>query len=78
MYSKLTGAVARLSQTTYHLRSPSSKSIHPQAYRVMSTFPETIQAITFAKNGDYDVIEKTTQPFPKPAGDEFIVKVSFS
>jgi len=41
------------------------------------SYPSNIQAITFAKTGDYDVIEKTTQPFPKVAAGDLVVKIQY-
>lgn len=41
----------------------------------MAQFPETVKAITYAKTGDVDVIEKTDQPFPKQDPGEVIIKV---
>ncbi|KZT27672.1 NAD(P)-binding protein [Neolentinus lepideus HHB14362 ss-1] len=43
----------------------------------MSSFPSTIEAITIAKTGDVDVIEKTTQPFPKVTPESIVVKVEY-
>ena len=41
----------------------------------MAQFPETIKAITYAKTGDIDVIEKTELPFPKQGSGEVVIKV---
>ncbi|KAF7975190.1 hypothetical protein HWV62_10248 [Athelia sp. TMB] len=41
------------------------------------SYPSSIQAITFSKTGDYDVIEKTTQPFPNVKPGDIVVKVQY-
>ncbi|KZP28895.1 NAD-P-binding protein [Athelia psychrophila] len=41
------------------------------------SYPSSIQAITFAKTGDFDVIEKTTQPFPNVGAGDIVVKVQY-
>lgn len=38
-------------------------------------FPQTIEAITIAKTGDVDVIEKTEVPFPEVAPGNVVIKV---
>jgi len=42
------------------------------------TYPSKIHAITIAKNGGPEVIEKTEIPFPKVEPDHIIVKVEYS
>jgi hypothetical protein len=56
-------------------RAPLSRTL--QLYRHFSnmSFPSKIQAITFAKTGGVDVIEKTEQPFPQQLPGEILVKV---
>lgn len=39
------------------------------------SYPETIKAIVLTGTGDFDVIKKIDVPFPKPAGDELLIKV---
>lgn len=39
------------------------------------SFPSKVQSITIAKTGDFDVIEKTEQPFPEQAPGHIILKV---
>ena len=39
------------------------------------SFPSTVQSITIAKTGDFDVIEKTEQPFPQQPAGYVIIKV---
>ena len=39
------------------------------------TFPSTIEALSFAKTGGVEVMEKITIPFPKQSPDGIIVKV---
>lgn len=39
-------------------------------------FPETIQAIAINEQGDLDVMEKKTLPFPTQAPGQVIIKVS--
>ncbi|KIJ22213.1 hypothetical protein PAXINDRAFT_165455 [Paxillus involutus ATCC 200175] len=41
------------------------------------TYPSTIQAITIAKNGGPEVIEKTEIPFPKVEPGHLVVKVQY-
>ncbi|EPQ60226.1 NAD P-binding protein [Gloeophyllum trabeum ATCC 11539] len=43
----------------------------------MSNLPATIEAITIPKTGDVDVIEKTTQPFPKVTPESIVVKIEY-
>lgn len=43
-------------------------------YSAMS-FPSTVKAITIAKTGDFDVIEKTEIPFPEVAPNHVVIKV---
>ncbi|KAF9005716.1 NAD(P)-binding protein [Hymenopellis radicata] len=38
------------------------------------SLPSTVEAITIAKTGDFDVIEKTTSPFPKVDPDHIVLK----
>ena len=38
-------------------------------------FPQTMEAITIAKTGDLDVIEKTKVPFPEVAPGNVVIKV---
>lgn len=44
----------------------------------MSQFPPTVKAITFAKTGGVEVIEKTELPFPQQGPGDVIVKVEFA
>jgi len=41
------------------------------------SYPSHIQAITFAKTGGYEVLEKTTQPFPKIAPGDVVIKTQY-
>jgi NADPH2:quinone reductase len=41
------------------------------------SFPDTVQAITIAKNGGPEVIEKTTIPFPKQKPGDILIKVDY-
>lgn len=41
------------------------------------SYPSNIQAITFAKTGGYEVIEKTTQPFPAVAPGDVVIKIQY-
>lgn len=40
------------------------------------SFPQTIQAIAIDKNGEIDVLEKKTVPFPELVPGNVLVKVS--
>lgn len=42
--------------------------------RTKMSFPPTVQAITIAKTGGFEVIQKTTQPFPEIAPGHVVVK----
>ena len=42
------------------------------------SLPSTVQAITIAKTGGLEVLEKTTMPFPVQKPDEMVVKVIFN
>ncbi|KII93285.1 hypothetical protein PLICRDRAFT_35480 [Plicaturopsis crispa FD-325 SS-3] len=44
----------------------------------MSAFPSTVQAITIAKTGGFEVLEKTAQPFPKVDPDHVVIKVQYA
>jgi len=44
----------------------------------MSHSPTTIKTISFSKTGDVDVIEETTQPFPKQGPGDVILKVEYA
>ncbi|KAF9245646.1 hypothetical protein BU15DRAFT_40852 [Melanogaster broomeanus] len=52
-----------------------SRQISPSTTRM--TYPSTIQAITIAKNGGPEVIEKTEIPFPKVEPGHIVVKVEY-
>lgn len=41
------------------------------------SFPEKIQAITIAKTGDVDVLEKTEVDFPQAAPGDIVVKIAY-
>jgi len=43
----------------------------------MMSYPSDMQAITFAKTGDFDVIEQTTQPFPVILPGDVVVKIEY-
>jgi len=40
--------------------------------------PSNMQAITYAKTGGFEVIEKTTQPFPEIAPEHIIIKIQYA
>ncbi|TFK56883.1 NAD(P)-binding protein [Heliocybe sulcata] len=61
---------------SWPLKAYNSRSLRLQK-RKMSSFPSTIEAITIAKTGDVDVIEKTTQPFPEISPESIVVKVEY-
>ncbi|KAF8899277.1 hypothetical protein BD779DRAFT_1666974 [Infundibulicybe gibba] len=42
------------------------------------SFPSTVEAIAISKPGDFDVIEKTTLPFPKVNAGDIVVKVEYA
>jgi len=60
------------------LKRPLSRTL--QVYRHLSTmsFPSTVQSITIANAGDFDVIEKTVQPFPQQPAGHVIIKVQYA
>ena len=39
------------------------------------SFPKTVQAIAIDKQGDLDVLEKKTLPFPEQGPQDLVVKV---
>ncbi|KAH8087143.1 NAD(P)-binding protein [Cristinia sonorae] len=41
-------------------------------------FPSTIKAIGLTQTGDFDVIKKIDLPFPKPNGDQLLIRVEYS
>ena len=41
----------------------------------MSQFPSTVKALTFAKTGGIEVLEKTERPFPQQGPRDVILKV---
>ena len=74
----------RLCSRRTYLRKPSGNSslfalqrlnVLSTQHRAMSQFPPTVKAITFAKTGGIEVIEKTEQPFPKQGPGDVILKV---
>jgi len=42
------------------------------------SFPPTVQSITISRTGDFDVIEKTEQPFPERTPGNVILKVKYA
>ncbi|KAF8743674.1 hypothetical protein AX14_001206 [Amanita brunnescens Koide BX004] len=42
------------------------------------SLPSSVEAITIAKTGDIDVIEKTTQPFPTVNPGDIVIKVEYA